>query len=558
MDRSGLTRAMLLAALASGAVQGAERRRPFIACEAPQVTVSPTQLTPGALGSSIPISITTTAACDWTAQPDVPWIVVSPASGTGSGVATAFVYQNFGSNPRSGTISISGTAVRVSQQGAFRCPAYGLSVPAELQVGPDGAQDLPLKVETRFDCQWQATPSASWLVIRPDEASGDATRTIHVSALPNREGFDKAREGRISVNDLSIVVRQQGDQTCYTTSPPLVTLPAEGGRVRFEASGPSQCLWQVSASDFLTVSPAPFSGGATVTVEAGAGGESAREGSISLRGPHGELVETLVQQQGAGCVVKVETTLIENVNPGDTNYLVFSGGSWSLKVELRREGCALPVRATVPWIVVTRRQLTAAPPRFEVLATVAQTVFSRGGELAVAGRSYVFQQEGQPLTNDKDDPCERATFDCISCLFSSARSPLHYGVRDLVLARSARGRARVHDYYRFAPEVVRLLLGDAELRRRVGEALRRYEPLLSRLVAAAKAEVAEAAEVAEGAAEVAVPQGDFEEIDALLTAVGAAGSADLREAVVRARRELRDPAALRDFGLVRTAQENGQ
>jgi hypothetical protein len=56
-----------------------------------------------------------TPSCAWTATSNRPWLQVGTASGTGSRTLSYRVYPNFGSQTRTGTITIGGVAVNVTQ-----------------------------------------------------------------------------------------------------------------------------------------------------------------------------------------------------------------------------------------------------------------------------------------------------------------------------------------------------------------------------------------------------------------------------------------------------------
>ena len=88
--------------------------------------------TPGtamANGDSGSISITTTPECGWTAASKSTWITLtSSASGVGTGAVSYSVVANTG-GPRSGTLTIGGIAVPISQQGIVQSDFNGDGIP---------------------------------------------------------------------------------------------------------------------------------------------------------------------------------------------------------------------------------------------------------------------------------------------------------------------------------------------------------------------------------------------------------------------------------------------
>lgn len=80
------------------------------------LSVSPTGVSFGSTGGTSNETVTLTGACDWTASSSVPWITFpSGDSGVGSGTFTYSVAANTSINPRTGTLTIVGTSVALTQ-----------------------------------------------------------------------------------------------------------------------------------------------------------------------------------------------------------------------------------------------------------------------------------------------------------------------------------------------------------------------------------------------------------------------------------------------------------
>jgi hypothetical protein len=79
-------------------------------------TVTPTSFSVGSTGGSRTLSVTSGTQCPWSATSAVTWITVtSGASGSGIGSVTFNVAANAAGTPRTGTLSIAGQTVTVSQ-----------------------------------------------------------------------------------------------------------------------------------------------------------------------------------------------------------------------------------------------------------------------------------------------------------------------------------------------------------------------------------------------------------------------------------------------------------
>ena len=123
------------------------------------IGLTPTNVTLGAAGGSSTITITTSSACNWSAISNDGFIVLtSPSSGSGNGSLTFSVVANTGA-ARTGTISISGQTITVSQAAAGAAPA-GLSV--SFQLFDPAAQGGPT-TECRFRDQSGTNPTTCTL-----------------------------------------------------------------------------------------------------------------------------------------------------------------------------------------------------------------------------------------------------------------------------------------------------------------------------------------------------------------------------------------------------------
>ena len=83
-------------------------------------SISPTSVAVAAAGATGSVSVTAGSGCAWTAVRNDAWITVTGgASGTGSGTASYSVTANTAASPRSGSITIAGQTLLVTQAAAF-------------------------------------------------------------------------------------------------------------------------------------------------------------------------------------------------------------------------------------------------------------------------------------------------------------------------------------------------------------------------------------------------------------------------------------------------------
>ena len=115
-------------------------------------TVSPENLSLPAAGGTGRVAVATGASCVWSAASNTPWIQLTSApSSTGSGETTFQVADTSG-GARTGTLTIAGRTVTVSQGAGC---SYGLSATGQTVPGEGGSGTVA--VATAGDCPWTAS-----------------------------------------------------------------------------------------------------------------------------------------------------------------------------------------------------------------------------------------------------------------------------------------------------------------------------------------------------------------------------------------------------------------
>jgi hypothetical protein len=89
-------------------------------------------------GGSAPVALTTN--CTWAASSNAPWVHISTQSGTGSATVTISVDSNFSATNRTGTVTIGGQLVNVTQASIASTAPFGtIDTPADYAAGLSGA-----------------------------------------------------------------------------------------------------------------------------------------------------------------------------------------------------------------------------------------------------------------------------------------------------------------------------------------------------------------------------------------------------------------------------------
>ena len=110
------------------------------------------------MGESGPLTLSTSAGCAWTATSDVSWTTVTPASGTGPETLTYTVAPNPSPSSRSGTVTVGGQVLAVTQAAATCSYALASTSSGTVAAGGDSG---PLTLSTSAGCAWTATSDVS-------------------------------------------------------------------------------------------------------------------------------------------------------------------------------------------------------------------------------------------------------------------------------------------------------------------------------------------------------------------------------------------------------------
>jgi hypothetical protein len=306
-------------------------------------TLSATSMTMSAAGGAGSVSVTTGNQCAWTASSGASWI--TPTGGTsvtGSGAFTFNVAALAGTTSRTGSLSVAGQTITVTQQGAA-C-AYTLNPPART-VDAAGAT-AAFDINTDASCSWAAASTASWLsILSGGSGSGNATVTYRVAANPEAA----ARTGSISVGGSAHVVTQTGAVSCTVDlSKTGDTFPTGGGSGTFDVSAASTCAW-AAASNVAWARVTDPAGGAgtgsrrlTYAVDANPNA-GARTGTISVGG----RTFTITQAGTTSCDYSVA--------PVDFRECLRGGFERTVTVSTS-PGCGWTAASTASWLTILSGQ----------------------------------------------------------------------------------------------------------------------------------------------------------------------------------------------------------
>jgi hypothetical protein len=289
-------------------------------------SLSPSSMSFGAAGGSTSFSVTTSAACSWSATASASWLTVtSGASGSGGGTVTYSVAANPDAASRTGALTVAGQTHTVTQAGLSSCTVA--INPDDEGFGPAGGTGT-FDVTAVLGCQWAVVADAGWLRIT-DPASGLGTGSRRVSYSVASNTGDAARTGTMTVGGKTFVVTQAGTAACeYSVAPLdyLACMNSSSGTIAVTTG--TGCPWTSSsaASWFTISSGASGYGTGRITFTFGYNYDGpARQGSIEVRWPTPTAGQNVhVTQKGCYYSISSDSFNVPAAG-GDYQFSVMSG-----------------------------------------------------------------------------------------------------------------------------------------------------------------------------------------------------------------------------------------
>jgi BACON domain-containing protein/all-beta uncharacterized protein len=325
-----------------------------------QFTVSPATLAFGSAGGSATASISTAAACRWTAASPAAWIALSPSGGTGPADVSISVAANGLETARSASVTLAGQTLSVKQDGLAPC-SYDVSPAAQKFDAAGGPGTIQIAAASR--CAWTPAANASWITIDDvSERHGDGTVSYRVAANSSQD----SRAGIVVVAGQDVAIDQTGAPppppppptpvVCdYSVSPVEFQLhwhgaPGEGATVAITA--PAGCVWTATPdAGWITLNtPANGAGSAAIRFAVSALTDDAtRRAPLMIRWPTPTAGQNVwITQEGCRYAVGPST---QDVTVGGGRFMttVF-GDPISVSCAI---GCPWTAQSRASWIRVT-------------------------------------------------------------------------------------------------------------------------------------------------------------------------------------------------------------
>jgi hypothetical protein len=339
-------------------------------------SLSPTSTAVSAAGGAgIPIAVTISAGCAWTAAANDAWLsITSGASGNGNGTVTFTVAANTGL-ARSGTLTIANQVFAVDQ--AMGCSA-SIS-PTSQTVAVGGGAGTPIAVTTATGCAWTATTGDHWITITSG-ASGSGNGTVNFTTAANTGA---QRVGTIAIAGQIHTVTQTAVCT-IALNPASQTVGAAGGAgTQIAVTAGSGCAWTATTADnWLTItSGASGSGNGAVDFTAAANTGPQRVGTITIGGqPH-----TVTQTSGCVFSINPQSHTFPNDNPA-------TGPTINVTTAA---GCTWTTVSNASWITIASGATGTGNGSATFTVNKNNTGVDRTGTITIAGVTFTVTQPKQ-------------------------------------------------------------------------------------------------------------------------------------------------------------------
>jgi hypothetical protein len=344
-------------------------------------TLAPTSQILTATAAAATVNVNAGTDCAWAAVSSHEWLTIDDgASGSGSGTISYSVSENTASVWRTGSITVAGQRLTVSQAGTpctFTLDSTTQSMPAAGGTGMVG-------LTTNADCFWLASSQASWLTITSG-TSGAGSRTFSFSVAPNTG--TASRTGTLTIAGQVFTVTQDGAAGCaYALAPASQSMPADGGAGTISMTTTAGCSWTaVSNAAWIAVTAgASGTDAGTIGYSVAANTGSSRTGTISAGGQ----TFTVTQEAGEACAYVLAPT---------SQIIAAAGGAATVGVTAGA-ACSWSAESSLSWVSIASGATGAG--NGTVGYTVAPNTGTtwRTGTLTIAGQKFTVSQSGVPCT----------------------------------------------------------------------------------------------------------------------------------------------------------------
>ncbi len=204
-------------------------------------SINPTSSAPAAAGGTFTATVTASSGCSWNASSTVNWITVAAgASGRGNGTVMYSVAPNSSTASRSGSLSIAGRTLAVTQ--AAPVPPLSPSSATFTAAGGYGSVTVTLPQANAY---WKASSNVNWVTITSGGSSTNGN-IVNYAVAANR--LNSNRTGNITIAGLTFTVTQAAISCWYGVGLGNMTTASGGFNGTVSISAPAACPWSATSN----------------------------------------------------------------------------------------------------------------------------------------------------------------------------------------------------------------------------------------------------------------------------------------------------------------------
>ncbi len=350
----------------------------------------PFKITPNTLnftqeGGTGSIAVETDSGCGWTAEAgqNASFIMLDDVGGTGSGTIGITVAPNPTSRTRTGSLTVAGHTVMITQSGIACQPQFTPATQSIDAAGGTGRIDVTLPA----DCEWTAVSDDPAFLTVTAGTNGNGSGRVEYRVAAHEGIAD--RIGTLTIAGQAFRITQKGVVCTYTISPNSQTFGFDGGSGSITVIAPKSCAWSVTNANpnFIVIRPDGLVDGA------GTGTGSIKfdvlKNTVAARRSGKILIADLIfniNQDALGCSFTIDPLMSRRFDA--------RGGDGTVKVTASQDICAWNVTgADFVTVLSDESQTGTAYALFRVESN--RTTSPRKTVISVAGRDFEVNQNGQ-------------------------------------------------------------------------------------------------------------------------------------------------------------------
>jgi hypothetical protein len=277
---AGTTYQARVSAIGPGGTSPSNLSNPFAVSSPCAPSLSASSATFTATASTGSVSVTAGTGCSWTASSNASWITVSSgASGTGTAPVGYSVAANAATASRTGTLTIAGRTLTVTQTGVTPC-TYAINPGSRTSVA--AGESTSVSVTSTAGCAWTAVSGAAWITVTAGASgSGNGTVAMTIAANP----ATSQRTGTATIAGRTFTVTQLGASCTYTVTPGSLAPPAAGAASTLSIATAAGCAWSPSGMPtWITIATVSRTGPGTLAYTVAPNTGVARSATLTIAG----------------------------------------------------------------------------------------------------------------------------------------------------------------------------------------------------------------------------------------------------------------------------------